>query len=187
MGLVMGLTAARDANIRRFLADPPLVLRLLAPDDPELYEESRAEHGPRTGDELDLEEGEGEALYLDKSWHGIHYLLTGSAWEGAPPLNILVSGGEPVGDPDAGDGQTRALTAQQVADASRALAALTDRSIRERFDPAAMMQADIYPAIWDRPPDQDDTLGYLMEYLAQLRDYLSRVAGAGLGVIVSVG
>ena len=42
---------------------------------------------------LILEAGEGALVDLDKAWHGVHYLLTGTAWEGEPPLNFVVEGG----------------------------------------------------------------------------------------------
>jgi hypothetical protein len=184
MGTTMGLTAVHDVTIQRVLADPPLVWKILAPDDPEPYQETRAAHGGGEAD-LELGEGEGDGLYLDKAWHGIHYLLTGTAWEGEAPLNLLASRGEPIGD-NVDYGVLHAVRAQQVAQASQALAALSDQAIRARFDPAAMMRADIYPGIWDRPPSQDDTLGYLMHYLAELRAYLARTAAAGMGVIVTV-
>lgn len=184
MGTTLGMMAVTDATIRRLLADPPLVFRLLAPDDPELYEAVRGESG--AGDDLELSQNEGDSLFLDKSWHGIHYLLTGTAWEGVPPLHLLVAGGETIGDIEVGQGPARAFTAEQVAEASRALAALSDESIRSRFDPPAMLRAAIYPEIWGRPPHEDDTLGYLMEYLGHLRRYLSRQASAGMGVVISL-
>lgn len=184
MGTTMSITAVSDATIRRLLADPPLVFKLLAPDDPELYEEVRGDSSADDG--LELRENEGDSLHLDKSWHGIHYLLTGTAWEGEPPLHLLVAGGESIGDLDVGQGPARAFTAAQVAEASRALAALSDASIRSRFDPKAMLGAQIYPEIWDRPPDEDDTLGYLMEFLGHLRRYLARQASAGMGVVISL-
>jgi Domain of unknown function (DUF1877) len=185
MGLAMGLTAVRDATIQRLLADPPLVWKLLAPDDPEPYDDARATYGAGAADDVELVEGEGEQLDLDKAWHGIHYLLTATSWEGDAPLNLLLCG-EEVGDIDVGYGKPRAVRAGQVAEASRALAALSDDSIRARFDPAAMMRADIYPGIWDRPPSQDDSLGYVMDYLGELRAFLARAAAAGMGVIVFV-
>jgi hypothetical protein len=60
--------------IERLLADPPLVWQILEPDDP---------NAVAAGD-------------LEKSWQGIHYLLTGTAWEGDPPLNFLLAGGREV-------------------------------------------------------------------------------------------
>jgi Domain of unknown function (DUF1877) len=31
--------------------------------------------------------GSGAGLSLEKSWHGLHFVLTGTAWEGVSPLN----------------------------------------------------------------------------------------------------
>jgi hypothetical protein len=36
-------------------------------------------------------------LDLDKTWHAIHFLLTGDPWEGEPPLRNAVLGGTPLG------------------------------------------------------------------------------------------
>lgn len=46
---------------------------------------------------------------MDKAWHGIHYLLTGTAWEGDPPLNFLVTGGREVGTEEIGIGPDEGL------------------------------------------------------------------------------
>jgi len=43
---------------------------------------------PKVVPMLKLEANEGTRCDLEKSWHGIHYLLTGSAWEGDPPLRF---------------------------------------------------------------------------------------------------
>ena len=53
-------------------------------------------------------------LWLDKAWHGIHFLLTGSAWEGDEPLNFLVTAGEPIEGTDSGYGEDRLFTSEQV-------------------------------------------------------------------------
>src|SRR5215211_6398120 len=101
MGMVLGLSATDDETIAKLLADPPLIWKFLAPDEPEMYEQARIEQKdggllarifgrkakapptevaeiPRPVEEIDL----------DKSWHGIHYLLTKTDWEGEPPLNF---------------------------------------------------------------------------------------------------
>lgn len=182
----MGLTTLRDENIVRILADPPLVWQVLAPDDPEIYADARDEAGGEGGAALALGEGEGDDVGLDKAWHAIHYLLTGTAWDGDPPLDLLVTGGTPVGDVDVGYGPARALTAAEVAEAHRALDGLSDEELRGRFDPAAMTDADIYPSIWDRAPEEDDVLGYVMGHLAELRAFLARAAGAGMGAVISL-
>lgn len=187
MGMVLGMTTLGDDNIRRVLADPPLVWKVVAPDDPEIYEEARSDEGSDgTGVDLAFEEAEMVSLDLDKAWHGLHFLLTGSAWEGEPPLNFLVAGGTPIGDLEVGYGPARALTSTEVATAHQALQALSDDTLRARFDPDALMRADIYPGIWDRKREDDDVLGYLMENLAELRSFLAQATEAHMGAIVSI-
>jgi hypothetical protein len=51
--------------------------------DVRLFRRGRAETAtPEAATPLVLSEGEGDVVDLDKTWHGIHYLLTGTAWEG---------------------------------------------------------------------------------------------------------
>lgn len=40
------------------------------------------------------EEAQGEDLDLDKAWHGLHYVLTGTAAQGEEPWGYLLTGGE---------------------------------------------------------------------------------------------
>lgn len=129
MGMILSLVTVRDSTIQRLLADPPLVWKLVAPDDPDAYENELAASG-RAASELELLEGEGWQIDLDKSGHGIHYLLTGSDGEGDPPLNLLVSGGKTIGDIEVGYGPARALTSQQVQIASKEAPARSAGRIR---------------------------------------------------------
>src|SRR4051812_22134863 len=55
-----------------------------------------------------------EGIDIEKSWHGIHYLLTGTRDEGDGPLNFILAGGQEVGDVDVGYGPARAFTSEQV-------------------------------------------------------------------------
>lgn len=206
MSMILELVAVRDADIDRLLADPVLVWRVVSPDNPELYEQARkaarrpsflgrlfrgnkapapAEGAPGPA-ELAFDAAEALRSDLEKSWHGIHYLLTGTAWEGDPPLNFLVLGGRVVGDIDVGYGPAHALTAAETRSASDALGRLSDEELRGHFDPTAMMKQKIYPEIWDRDPDEDDTLGYLMENVAALREFLTQVVARGQGLVVYI-
>ena len=171
MGMVVSLSAVRDETIERILADPPLVWQVIAPDDPDAYDRARHEaadrarpsllsrlFGARTQSNapstpppaLALTDGEGDLGDLDKSWHGIHYLLTGKADESGTPLEFLVAGGTLVGDEDAGYGPPRVFTSAETRAIATALAAVGDDELRSRFVPEAMMRAEIYPEIWDR-------------------------------------
>ena len=41
MGMCLALCTLSDENLRKVLADPPLIWKVIAPDDPEVYENSR--------------------------------------------------------------------------------------------------------------------------------------------------
>src|SRR3990167_6610036 len=114
MGMVLQLTTASDATLARVHAFPPLVWQLLAPDDPEIYEDAAREYAPggwggrlrrlfgggsRVSPPPDLELGSDEVTTwdMDKAWHGAHFVLTETAWEGKPPLDFLVRGGREIG------------------------------------------------------------------------------------------
>jgi hypothetical protein len=201
MSMCLGMVALDDANIARVLADPPLIWRVIAPDDPEPYEDAR--RAARTPSligrlfgrkpapdapvaDLDLDEDELADAELDKAWHGIHYLFTGTAWEGAPPLNLLVSGGREVGRIDVGYGPARVFVSGDVKEAHEALEGVSDETLRSRFRPDDMMKLKIYPEIWDRDPTDDDTLGYLMENVAILRRFLKEAVEHERGIVVYV-
>ena len=199
--MVLALHTLSDENIAKVLADPPLVWRVIAPDDPEIYQQTRAEKQPGflarlfgsksidvEVDPPDLSKVNGEGVYtdLDKAWHGIHYLLTGTAWEGAEPLNFIVCGGTEVGNLDVGYGPARVFGSDDVKKIIAALSDLDGNELRERFNPDEMMSLEIYPDIWDRNPAEDDTLGYCVEYYDNLVRFLSGAAADSMGIVVYV-
>jgi len=203
--MYLGLAAVSDRTIERLHADPPLVWQLVAPDDPEAIATARAEAqqpgllarlfgrgaapsaAPPPPLALEADEGDlGEAGDLEKAWHGIHFLLTGTAWEGDPPLSFLLSGGREIEGIEVGYGPARVLTASEPRSIASALAAVSDQQLRRRFDPAEMMRLEIYPEIWDRDPEEDDTLGYLMESVSLLRQALDDVVARGYGLLVTI-
>ena len=122
------------------------------------------------------------ALNVEKTWHGIHFLLNGTVAGGSGPLANVVFGRTPVGDDDEmGYGPAMATDAADVPAIAAALAAVTDDQLRQRFDADAM--ADIYPNIWD----EDDALDWLMDYVAPLRAFYDDAAGRGQAVISWLG
>jgi hypothetical protein len=48
------------------------------------------------------------------------------------------------------------------------------------------MELGIYPEIWDRDPDDDDTFGYCAEYFENLKEFLGRAVAIESGMIVFV-
>ena len=47
------------------------------------------------------------------------------------------------------------------------------------------MEECIYPTIWNRPKEEDDTLEYLTEYFLELKQFIEKTAKVHLGAVVS--
>jgi len=128
--------------------------------------------------------GSDAGLSLEKSWHGIHYLLTGDAMRGDPPLNFLLDGGATVGDEDIGYGPARILDPALVAEVNIALSGFTESELDARLDPVAMTAAQVYPDIWHEPRDslKQEYAGYLRE----LKEHVHRAAESGQALLVAL-
>ena len=203
MGLRLSLVLIGDANIARVHADPPLTWLVIAPDEPEFYAEARAPEKPSFfkrlfgGDTppppapvppaLTLTAPEGESTDLDKAWHGLHYLLTGSAWEGDPPLNFLLAGGTAI-DIEVADAQPRTFTSSETRAVQQALAGITREALLTRYVPADLTRLEIYPeVIWERDEGTEaDPRKYLLEYWKVLRDFVDLAVKEDLGLTVYI-
>lgn len=93
------------------------------------------------------------SVHLEKAWHGLHYLLTGSASEGDLPLAFLLQGGEEIGEDD-GYGPPRLFSHEQVRELDAALSPISDDELWNRFDPAQMSAEGVYPSCWDEPEEE---------------------------------
>jgi hypothetical protein len=195
MSMVLEVRTISDRNVERLLADPPLIWRVVAPDDPEIYEEARAEAakpgflarlfgGKRDpGSDFRLAPPEGAVCDLEKAWHGVHYLLTGRADEGSAPLDFLLAGGRDIGTIEVGYGPARVFTAAETGLIRDAIRRLADDDLRARFDPEKMLAADIYPRVWD---EGDEARDWLIDAVASLRELLDAAVAAKLGLVVTL-
>jgi hypothetical protein len=198
MGMRLGLLSLADANITRVVRSPSLAWRLIAPATPALagvtQHAKSATRGKKTASTrrakakaprvLDLAANEGTRCDLEKSWHGIHYLLNGSAWEGEPPLDFLVDGGRQVGRIDLEHGPVRAFRASGAQAIYQSLSALSPYELRKRFNARDMAAKEIYPDIWAGTALEEDSLRYLMDNLDKLRAFLRQTVEAQLGFLV---
>jgi hypothetical protein len=132
----------------------------------------------------DLDEQGVEEIDLDKAWHGIHFLLTGSAWEGTEPFCYLVKGGLEIGEEDFGYGPARLFKPDQVVAWANALSKISRDDLRKRFDPEAMTKAEVYPGEWSHNIDGEAPLEYLLGYFDSLRSFLEEARDANKGVII---
>jgi hypothetical protein len=161
MGVICCLAPVDGDQINELLADPESVSEFLE----------------------GLEEEE-KIIDLDKSWHGIHFLLTGSAEEGEEPLCYLVKGGEEIGYGDIDFGPPRALRPNQIAGWANALSAISTDDLRKRYDAKAMMEVEIYPTIWDRVTEEDGYPKYLLENYEGLRSFVGQMKNENKGAII---
>jgi hypothetical protein len=201
MGFYLSIAAVSDATIDRLLADPPLVWQITAPDDPDAVAAARehpagpgffgrllgrkAPPPPPEPPPLALEPGEGglgRDSDFEKSWQGLHYLFTGSAWEGDPPLNFLLGGGREL-DIETGMAQPRVHAAAETRVIAEALAGLDDAELRQRCVADEMMRLEIYPEVWDRGPEHFDNL---LHDVTTLRRALDRIVRQGHGMLVMI-
>ncbi len=193
MAMRLGLFSLSDANITRVLKKPALAWTLITPPAPAAEEpapkgkkkkSSTSRPSKAKAAALELATHEGMRCDLDKAWHGIHYLLTGTAWEGTPPLDFLVEGGHQVGQIDPEHGPVRAFRHDEVRTIYEAVSVMGPYELRKRFNPRDMAAKEIYPDIWTKAPNEEESLRYLMDNLDRLRGYLRETLDSGFGVLV---
>ena len=201
MGMYLALAPVSDATIARLHADPPLAMQIFAPDDPNAVASARPkprspglvgrllgrrpEPPPPPAEPLVLADGEGSLASLEKSWGGVHYLLTETAWEGDPPLNFLINGGESLDADGPWNSPPRTISAADTREIAAALARVSDDELKGRYAPERMMELEIYPEIWDREPSgEDDPLRDVMEGLGQVRDIVGDAVRRGYGLVI---
>lgn len=122
---------------------------------------------------------EENGLNLEKSWHVLHYLLTGKAEEAPPPLGNAILGGKEIG-PDLGYGPARFLEPDQVREVASALSSITSEDLAKRFDLQAMIAANIYPV------RDESELPLAQDCFQHLADYYSEAAAAGNAMLLYV-
>ncbi len=109
-----------------------------------------------------------EALDLQKSWHMLHYLFTGSIDDTRPPGAALLSG-EELGE-DIGYGPVRLHSEKATAEFARFLENLDIEDVLARMNIAEMAKAGVYSMPGgDEEDDIREEVGY---YFPQLRDYV---------------
>lgn len=115
---------------------------------------------------------------LDKAWHGIHYLLTKTAWGAEFPLGFI-AGGQQIND------EARIYSAREVGQIAAALAPLDAQALSANFDPDNMDAIGIYPQIWTDEGQQ--ALDYCLHYFGPMQNFIEDTAARKLGMIIFCG
>jgi hypothetical protein len=127
-----------------------------------------------------------DSLDLDKAWHALHFLFTGSNWEGPFPEGFLVSAGEPVGDVDVGYGPARSFTPEEVEKIALFLTNIDEAKLRGRLDPIKMAELDIYPSVWSSETKLDDEWAYMNDALQRMRMFVREAASKRMALLVYI-
>jgi hypothetical protein len=129
MGMTMNFRRLPAARLNELESDPELPGSLLTDFEAEADED-------------------GEVLLdIDKMWGGLNYLMTGWA-DDTTGAGAAILGGEEVGE-DLGYGPVRLHSPEAVKEVLEQLNALEESDLIGRWDPADMMEDDIYPNVWD--------------------------------------
>lgn len=165
MSLIGHVYLLPEARIEALLADPSSVYAVI----------DASYNAPEAG-----------FVDLDKAWHCLHFLLTGSAQGGQPPLDFLLQGGAAIGTEDLGGaGPARAFRAAEVARIADALAPLEPAALMRRFDLKKLEALDVYPGRWSQLNLRSDyELGYYFGPLDELKRVTARAKAEGLGLVV---
>ncbi len=160
MSMIGNYRRISRAELQDLLADPSRLSAVLYPEgdeDPARY------------------------LDIDKAWHIIHFLLTGTTYEGQWPLVAVVMGGTEISDEDVGYGPARYLDGDDLAEVAAALDSVSADELWSRFDVDAVCQAEIYPQAWTGDSGDRD---YVTTHYRELQDFLRKAAGSGDAVIL---
>ena len=128
-------------------------------------------------------EDAGDLIDFDKAWHALHFVLTGSADGTDSPLSLLLGKGEPAGE-DGGYGPPLLVSAAEMRQFHEALAGLSDEDLRQRYDPRAMLAADVYLA--DALAEEEDGWDYVAQGIPALRRLAERCAQQNSGAIIFI-
>jgi hypothetical protein len=163
MGMYGKLRRLSESRLKELIENPDQVLPFLLPaKEPEV----------ESPEEYDLE----------KSWHVIHFLLTGCPEEGTPPASNAIFGGTSIGG-DAGFGPARYLRVADVKAVSDYLKTVSADVLLSRFEPGKLNANGIYFGTWTDNPD--DRRWIRDKYVGLVKHY-AEAARAGQAMILLI-
>lgn len=114
---------------------------------------------------------------IDKTWHAIHYILTGTPYEMEDDEDVshLILGGVPVSDEDMGYGPARLFTKEQVVLLNNALKEWDETLFRQNFDMEGMFEEEIYPLI-EGQDNEEEFFSYIWPYFVCIKEFFQKAA-----------
>lgn len=195
MSMIGCFYALSDADLDAIVDQPKRVEKLWAEEMAQFERERPAPSflarlfGGKSAKKVDADawkpSAKAEAFDVDKAWHGIHFLLTGSDWEGEGPLAFILHGGREIKH-DLGYGPPHGFNATDVKEIARALATLDLPALYDKADPAEFTRLEIYPTIYNSEP-KEECIGYVIDNLKDLREFVQKTAAADRALIAYLG
>jgi hypothetical protein len=176
----LALLRTRPQLIERFLFDEP---REAAVEATGLMDRLRSafRFSPRS-EPIGGAREDGDEVYLDKSWHLMHFLLTGSDEGTGTPTSFLNENWPEIGDRDIGWGRAWAIEPDGIRQFNDALRDVREGDLCSRFDVQKMKAQDVYLADAFEG-DEQEGCNYVLEYLTILRTFVAETAKRGCGAI----
>ena len=201
MGVCMSLKAVTNKQLNDFYDDPKALQKFLeraadprgilfrtfgaaAQDNPQ-YKALFQLFGGMTGlSEIVAVQDASPQVDLDKVWHGLHWIFTGSAKEGPEPLCYLLHKGLELGH--FRDSNVRGFSSKQLAAFEAAVQPFDEAELRRKYDGEAMAAADVYlSAMWQR--DSEEGVNSLNFWLEKLKIFLNESKERKMGMLIWTG
>jgi hypothetical protein len=158
MGMVMWMVQFPEAKLGQYIESPEIFRKEL---------------------NLLLSHETNKSLYLDKSWAGIHYILTGLEMGGGElPLSLTVYSEQIFDDKEESDMWPASfLYPEQVKEIDEILNEMDIDFFRSRYNPEEMTSMGIYPGTWSDYPDE--FFEYLKGYFFKIKEYFKEASLKG--------
>ena len=140
-----------------------------------------------TDEIFDLEEQEAtELIDIDKSWDGLHFILTGkpasSPIEGDTLSEAVV--GVKMFDEE-GEDFIAYIPHSRIAAIVEALETVSLEALRQTFNPNALHKNEVYPTIWE-DEDKDSLFGYLADGHNAILAFYKEAIAKNMNIVVSI-
>jgi hypothetical protein len=191
MGICCAFIRLSDRNIEAMIRQPNLVYSFLGMQVESLgpIERFIVRMFRRTAssqqDKLEVlpdSRSEDDESDVDKAWHAIHFLLTGTAEPTDNLLGFLCSGGTSIKDTDVGFGPPRTYTSTQVAAIFAELTALDRDKLHSRYKPKEMDEQDVYSPHWEE--DGEEGFEYVWGHFERLLSLLADAQRCKQGLFI---
>ena len=188
MGIAYCLIRAAPEVVEQLRGHPKAVADFVY-RDPEAYEEpGRGIFGRLFGTRppqlaVIPSRRENDEADLDKSWHIVHYLLTGETGRAVGPLRLIGDDLNPLADIDLGLGKPNVVSVADVKAFALATETMSDDDFLRRFKPAEMPTDELYMGDVIARGDHDDMKEYALENFHALRDFVAGAAHSDDAII----